>query len=260
MRTDILSDIKKNNQPLFDKFVKREATKVMRDRLKTTAEEVKQNPDIFFAKKMNTIEGIRSVRSMLQNIPNGEAMIDNFARNHLMDKFNSLINPKEGSFKPAALSKFLKEIETSPYYKELLGKKNRMLYDDLKKQVKELREAVEHIGTSEKFYINPSQTAHVHGMYELATHTLAGLGSLFAFNPLPLIGTLGLTGGVNLLSKLLTNVKFKQQVLHEMGKLNGMKPPYDIPESKMALKNVQRLVTNAATAKEPRRKKAGPKK
>jgi hypothetical protein len=255
LRDDLLSDLKKSNPKMFDSLIKREASKNMRDRFKDVAKQVKDNPDQFFINKMKSVEGIRSVRKMLDGMPNGEEMINNYSRNILSDGFNEIVSPKDGSFKPATLSKYLKEIETSPYYKELLGSKNISLWKDLVNETKELRTAIEHVGMSEKFYANTSQTAHVASLIETGTHIASGLGSLLVtHNPVPLMVTLGSSKAINLISRMLTDPVFKRRLLNEMKKLN-VKNPKTRSNPKVIERNLQKLVVSASTAKEPRKRK-----
>ena len=152
--------------------------------------------------KMNTIQGIRDVKSALSTSPEGKELFNSLKRNKIEEVVGSnLINGATEQLNLGAFSKLLEKGNNRQVLQEILGPESFKRLERLQKNVGSLQSSLN------KYY-NSSKTAST--ATDVAVIIAGGKGvlSILTGNPWPLIATLGSVFLAKKTSALLSDPKF----------------------------------------------------
>lgn len=160
-----------------------------------------QDPSKIFA-RMNTPNGIRTIKKALNNTPEGRKLFSELSRFKLEEMIgDNLVNSTTGQANFGSFSKLLQKQQNRDVARALLGDQGLKQLERLQKASGRLAE------TAEKFF-NASQSGRVVGDMAFIAKVVGDFANVFAGNPWPIVRSGGILLGTRQVAKLMADPEF----------------------------------------------------
>lgn len=216
LHSDIMRDVQGGNKGMHEAVVKRSANKRMIERLTEAKKGYAQDADIVFRKKMKTQEGVREVREMLKGVEGGEKIIQDYAKSRIQEDLMGTIDKETGKISAKKFGDLVEKMTKDPYYKELVGKENVQLYQEVVKSLEETSKILDELVSKEAFFANPSQTAHTLKNMANVGKWITAFYELSHGNVVPMVAIAGAKRVSHMTAKLLTDPRFKKELVKSL--------------------------------------------